>query len=175
MSLPNKGTTFGKLKFNNHIYEIFSRPLSDDIADKIKKYKKLHKVGMTTNPWHTNKYEWEIINNKIYLTFIYLFDGFKNFHNAKLKNYIFDIFGTDKIFADWLNKDIKLLISKKDILEPDNTMTEEEKYAIATKGRAFVQREVKVLSFSNGELINESDCFIEKYIEKMRLKDYIEE
>ena len=166
MSLPRKGTTFGTLELNNNTYDIFSRPLSKHVTDKLYSYMKFNGVGLTSAPWSTNKYKWEVIDKKLYLTFIHLF-------NDKIENCIFDIFGNKKLFADWLTDDITILISKKDILEADATMTEEEKDAISKRGQAFVQREVKVLSFSNGELINESDCFTEKYIDRWRLKDYL--
>ena len=166
MSMPTTGTTFGKLKLDNIDYNIFNLPISEDIIVKIQDYKKEHKLGYTSAPWIANKYEWFIEDNKLYLKYMHFF-------NDPQDNAMDSIFGISPLFAEWVDEEIKILISKKDILEADNTITENEINAVNKQGRILVDREVKILSFSKGILKSVSPTLTERYTQR-QLKYYIE-
>ena len=65
--MPSKGTTFGEIEINGETYKIFSRPLSDEIAEKIHKYK-IEGAGISTSAsWMSDTYKWSIVDDKLYL------------------------------------------------------------------------------------------------------------
>ena len=109
MSIPTSETTFGTIEFQNNSYELLSQALSDEQFEKIKQYKKENNYGISSAPWSVNKYKWIIEDDKLYLVDI----CFKLCDNKS--NHIQNIFDTDKLFASWVNREIKLLVSKEDI------------------------------------------------------------
>lgn len=144
MSIPTTETTFGTIEFQNNTYELLSQPLSDEQFEKIKLYKKDNNCGISSAPWSVNKYKWIVEDNKLYLIEIY----FKLCEDQS--NHIQNIFDTDKLFASWVNREIKLLVSKKDI---------DDKKA---------KREVIILDIQNGVIKNHTND-VEKYtIPKLR-------
>lgn len=167
MSIPRKGTVFSKLTFEDKEYSSFSNPLSDEIREKIQIYKKTKNLPYSSAPWVFNKYRWIVEDGKLYLNYIHLLDDDKD-------NCIKEIVGNVKIFASWVNEDVKLLLSKQDIEKIRDNFTELELKAINTKGRALVQRDIKVLSFTDGQLTRIEEKITERYVER-RLHDYIEE
>jgi len=209
MSMPSRGTTFGEITIDGETFKIFSRPLSDEIAEKIHKYKTDGAGISTSAPWMTDTYKWSIVDNKLYLNEINIlsFDQElyekliaeaggeiteENKHHSKnrvshssdrtledikealkvdksivfrinsmgKKNIIQELFNTDKLFAQWQNKDIKILLSQ-------------ESYNIENdKIREKVIQNVRVLKFQDGVLTGTSDE-IEEYTHRP-LKNYVE-
>lgn len=130
MSISTKETIFGTITCKNNQYDLLTQPLSEEQFKKIDTYKKANDCGISSAPWQTNKYHWNIEDNKLYLTEVY-FDLCPDKSNLIQK-----IFKEEKVFAKWLNKSIKLLVSKKDI---------DENYR---------EREVLILDFNNGMLVD---------------------
>lgn len=84
--------------------------------------------------------------NKLYLRSL----EFKLFEH--LGNLIVTIFNQDRLFASWVNSDVRLVVSKKDL-------------GISANSYIEFEREILILSFSNGVLI-ESKKEVERYISK---------
>jgi hypothetical protein len=153
MGFPTKDTVFGTIFYKDNKYDLLTNPLSEKKYQKLNKYKKENNCGMSTASWNVNNFEWIIDNNKLYLIDIKL----KLCKNQD--NLINEIFKTSKLFANWLNDDIKLLISKKEI-EPSKS------------SKVKMQRDIFVLNFNNGLLID-SNKITEQY-QSFNLKYYIE-
>lgn len=113
MSIPTTEAIFGTIELQNNSYELLSQPLSDEQFEKINQYKKDNNYGVSSAPWSINKYKWIVENDKLYLVDI----RFKLCDNKS--NHIQNIFNTDKFFAFWVNRELKLLVSNKDINEVD--------------------------------------------------------
>lgn len=109
MSIPTQETVFGTIEFQNNTYDLLSQPLSDEQFEKINQYKKDNNFGISSAPWSVNKYEWVVEDNKLYLIDV----RFKLCEDKS--NHIQNIFDTDKLFASWVNRELKLLVSKEDI------------------------------------------------------------
>lgn len=144
MSFPTSETVFGTIEFQNNSYELLSQPLSDEQFEKIKQYKNDNNCGSSSAPWSVNKYKWVVEDNKLYLIDI----RFKLCEDKS--NHIQNIFDTDKLFASWVNRELKLLVSKEDI---------DSKKA---------KREVIVLNVQNGVLKNYKNTLEEYNIPKLR-------
>ncbi|MEA3353105.1 MAG: hypothetical protein U9Q33_04730 [Campylobacterota bacterium] len=144
MSIPNQETVFGTIEFQGEIYDLLSQPLSDKQFDKISKYKKDNNCGNSSAPWSVNKYKWVIEKDKLYLTDIY----FKLCEDKS--NHMKKIFNTDKMFAIWVNREIKLLVSKEDI--NDNK----------------AKRKVIIFNIQNGLVVNQTNSMEEYTIRKLR-------
>lgn len=234
MSMPSRGTTFGEIEINGETYKIFSRPLSDEIVEKIHKYKTDGAGISTSASWMTDTYKWSIVDNKLYLNEMNilsfdqelyeklmaeageeliekgkhhsktqevneepieedtrstkkLIEDFKNgvphssdrtleeigaelkvdksrvfqINSQVRKNMIQELFNTDKLFAEWQNKDIKLLIKQ-------------EIHHCEIAGRKdHIIRNSRVLKFKDGVLIATNDE-VEEFAQG-GLKNYIEE
>ena len=232
MSMPKQDTTFGEITIDGETFKIFSRPLSDEIAEKVHKYKTDGAGVSTSAPWMSDTYKWSLVDNKLYLNEMNilsfdqelyeklmaeageelteednhhsktqeasepleedtrsikeLIEDFKNgvphssdrtledinealkvdksivfrINSMGKKNIIQELFNTDKLFAQWQNKDIKLLLSQ-------------EAYNIENdKTREKVIRNVRVLKFQDGALTASRDE-IEEFSHRT-LKNYIE-
>ena len=100
-----------------------------------------------------NKFDWIIKDDKLYLSSI----------KCKLcknkENLINNIFNTNELFASWVNKDIKLLVSKKEL-------------GNNKQGRMMIEREVLILEFENGSL-KKSRLETEQYC-LLNLKKYLD-
>ena len=156
MSIPSKKTTFGTLKYNGEIYKIFSIPIGEERAEKIRLFKNTHNYGSSTASWIFNIYEWEIDDNKLYLTNV---DSFLA-PNDKKYNILQEVFGVNKLFID--SKEIKIKALVKDI---DEKMIEHSiKECI---------REVLRFNFKDG-ILQEVKNEIEVYRMKV-LKNYVED
>lgn len=77
------------------------------------------------------------------------------------KNIINELFNTDKLFAQWQNKDIRLLLSQ----ETDDVQND--------KFREKVTMNLRILKFKDGVLIATNDI-IEEFTRR-QLKNYVEE
>lgn len=182
MSLPRRGTTFGEIEINGETYKIFNCPLSDEIVEKLYKYK-TNGAGINTSaPWFTDAYKWSIVNNKLYLNEMNILSFDRELYEKSMaeggefyvakskilkidscskKNIIQELFNTDKLFAEWQNKDIKLLL-KEEILHCE------------IKGRKdYIKMNSRVLKFKDGVLVSTHDE-IEEFA-KISFKNYIEE
>lgn len=144
MSIPNQETIFGNIEFQSKTYDLLSQPLNDKCFEKIKLYKKDNNCGISSAPWNVNKYKWIVEDDKLYLIEIY----FKLCEDKS--NHIENIFDTDKLFASWVNREIKLLVSKEDV-DSDKA-----------------KREVLILDVENG-MIKDCKNILELYkIPKLR-------
>lgn len=135
MSFPTKDTIFGFIKYKNQEYDLLNQPMDDFHLKVIAQYKKENGCGFSTAPWNTNRFEWIIEENRLYLKSI------KLKLCKKSENLIYDIFKTDRLYAFWLNKDIKLFVSKREL----DTIR---------KGKILTERKILILSFKNGFLKN---------------------
>ena len=107
MSMPQQDTTFGEIKIEDTKYRIFSRPINDESAEKVVQYKKEY-GGFSTAPWIWDNYVWSIIDNKLYLEEMTIWQG-------SIRNLNELIFGSDEpLLASWQNKDIEALISREE-------------------------------------------------------------
>ena len=153
MSIPTKDTVFGKIQYKNKKYDLLNQPIGKVQSDKLNQYKKDNNCGISSAPWSVNKFEWIIKDDKLYLSSI----------KCKLcknkENIIKNIFGTDELFASWVNKDIELLVSKKEL-------------GNNKQGRMMIEREVLVLNFENG-LLKKSKRKTEQY-RSSSLKNYLD-
>lgn len=168
MSIPISTTVFGQITIDDITFDLLSQPLSDEQFEKIKQYKKDNKCGRSSAPWSVNKYKWIIEDEKLYLVDIYfkLCEDMKVYKVGETipkevnKNYIIDVFGTNKLFASWLNKELKVLIHE--IPEYNNPNKKREK-----------KRKVLMLKFKDGVIISKNE--IEEIYTSNRLQDYIED
>ena len=135
MSFPTQDTIFGTIIYKDKKYDILNNPLEKTLYQKITQYKKDNDCVISTAPWNNNKFQWIIEDDELYLVSI----KFKLCQNKN--NLISEIFNIKKLFASWLNDDVKLLISKKEIEHINN-------------GKVKVQRDILILKFSNGILID---------------------
>lgn len=135
MSIPTKDTIFGQITYKNKQYDLLNQPLGEVQADKLYKYKKKNNCGMSSAPWIVNKFEWIIKDDKLYLSSI------KCKMCKNKENLISDIFDTNELFASWVDKDIRLLVSKKEL-----GMNEQK--------RMMIEIEFLILNFKNGLLKN---------------------
>jgi len=154
MSVPTQDTVFGKIQYENKQYDLLSQPIDKVQSDKLKQYKKENNCGISLAPWSVNKFEWIIKDDKIYLSSI----------KCKLcknkENLISNIFDTNELFASWVDKDIRLLVSKKELGNNN-------------QGRMMIEREVLILEFENGSL-KKSRLEIEQY-RSSNLKNYLDQ
>jgi hypothetical protein len=153
MSFPTHETIFGIINYKNKQYDLLTNPLDDIIREKINIYKNKNKCGISTAPWSSNKFEWIVENNKLFLISIKL----KLCENQD--NLINNIFNTNKLFASYLNDSIKLLVSKKEMKVMHNL-------------KIKMQRDVIILKFNDGKLINSYNK-VEEY-NLINLKYYID-
>ena len=158
MSLPTKATTFGSLKIDDQTYPLYSIPLEDEHFKLLREYVNTYKCGKSSAPWKFNKYHWELIENKLYLIEI----DFALCPEPKI-SYIKDIFGKDKVFASWANREIKALVS---VIEDKTVNT--DKF-----GQRKIIRDVMILEFKEGILQKRREEL--ETVEMRVLKNYIEE
>jgi hypothetical protein len=162
MSMPTRDTIWDKIEIDGQIYDTLNRPLDSKTMQKIKEYKKENGGLFSSAPWITDSYKWSIVDKKLYLNDLTYLDKNDIDPNNKNRtdntNIIQKIFQTDKLFAKWQNKDLKLLLNKK--IEP--TLSNRER----------VIMDIRVLKFKDGVLIetkNKKEEFTQK-----TLKDYVE-
>lgn len=154
MSFSTKDTIWGQIEYNNRKYDLLDRPLSNEIWDKINLYKKENNCGTSSASWSSNKFEWIIEDNKLFISSL-------KFRFCKNKNNLIPmIFKVEKLYASWVNENIRLVLSKKEL---DFNQCNEIQ----------IEREILLLSFKNGILLTSSKE-IERYISKS-LKDYTKE
>lgn len=137
MSIPRKDTTWGDIELNGKVYKIFSRPLNDEGAEKIAKYKQEF-GGFSSAPWIYDNYSWIIKDNKLYLNEITIGMG-------SIRNLMPNIFGVDELFSDW-QEEIEVLISKEEFDIEDK------------QKKKLVKMKTKILSFKDGELQSTTDA-----------------
>lgn len=133
MSIPTKDTVFGKIQYKNKEYDLLNQPIGKIQSDILNQYKKENNCGISSAPWSVNKFEWIIKDDKLYLSSI------KCRLCENQENLISDIFDTNELFASWVNKEIKLLVSKKEL-------------GLNKQQKMMIEREVIVLNFENGIL-----------------------
>ena len=150
MGTPNKNRVFGQIKYKNKLYDIvISSLLNQEIQSIIQKFKRDKNCTTSSAPWLHEKYHWNVENDKIYLESI-------RFDLCSYDNQIINIFGKNKLFANWVQK-VYLLESQK-LLKRDGVNT-------------YYQRKILVLYFENGILFR-TKIHSEDYVIK-ELKNYI--
>ena len=168
MSFPMKGQTYGELYYQDKEYDVLKTPTDTKILETIIKYKKhLDKVAYSSAPGGANIFKWSIEDNKLYLTDVKFLqkvtvDINKRYTEfAPTKNYIKDIFHTQKLFLSDFSGDIELLVSKEDtkIINAD------------TSPIAFVKMKKIELSFQNG-VLNDIKHTVEEF-QTRRLKNFV--
>lgn len=152
MSFPSNDTIWGQIDYNNKKYDLLDRPLSNEIWDKINLYKKENMCGVSSASWSSNKFEWIIEDNNLYIS------SLKCRLCKNKDNLIPAIFKVDKLQALWVNEDMRLVLSKNEL-------------GLNNKGKMIIERELLVLAFKKGILISSSKE-IEKYTSKS-LKYYL--
>jgi len=152
MSIPTKDTTYGDITIEGKSYKIFNVPLGNERINKILQYREKITGVVYISTWMLHHYSWIIENNKLYLTAIRFSKG------KEAKNHIYDIFATDKLFAQWYTGEIKALISQESF---------DIKYQRSSKR---IKRRVKLLKFQNGELLS-SDEIIEEFTMRKSLEE----
>jgi hydroxymethylpyrimidine pyrophosphatase-like HAD family hydrolase len=155
MSFPTKDTTFGTIIYKNNKYDLLTNPLSKNEYQRINKYKKENNCLVIMSPTGGNIFEWLIDDDKLYLISV----KFKQ-HTDYTVNVIYEIFHTKKLFASWVNSEIKLITSKKELGR------DEEK-------KMIIEREILIMDFQDGILVNLTKE-IEQY-SSSSLKYYIDE
>ncbi len=156
MSIPTRETTFGTLKYEGQNYKIFSTPIGEQQKEIIKEFKKVHNYGYSTASWIFNIYEWEIEDNKLFLTNVGSFLA----PDDREYNILMELFGTNKLLANWNNIKIKALVKKIDEKMLEKSIKE-------------CQREVLIFEFKEG-LLQTLNKEIETYRMKV-LKNYVED
>lgn len=156
MSIPTKETTFGTLKYKGQTYDIFSIPIGEQQKEMIKEFKKAHNYGYSTASWIFNIYEWKIEDNKLFLTNV----GSVLAPDDSEYDILMELFGTNKLLANWKDIKIKALVKKIDEKMLENSIKES-------------QREVLIFEFKEG-LLQTVNKEIETYRMKV-LKNYIED
>jgi hypothetical protein len=154
MSFPTKDTTFGTIIYKNNKYDLLTNLLSKNEHQKINKYKKENNCAVVMSPTGGNIFEWLIDDDKLYLISV----KFKQHINYTI-NVIDDIFHTKKLFASWVNSEIKLITSKKEL-------------GTDTQKKMIIEREILIMDFQNGILVNLAKE-IEQY-SSSNLKYYID-
>lgn len=149
MSIPTQETVFGTIEFQNKTYDLLSQPLNDKCFEKINKYKKENNCGLSSAPWSVNRYKWIIEDNKLYLVDIH----FKLCDDKS--NHIQNIFDTDKLFASWVNHELKLLVSKEDI---DNKKAKREVLVLDVQGGIVKNYKNVVEEYNIPRLRQYMDC-----------------
>jgi hydroxymethylpyrimidine pyrophosphatase-like HAD family hydrolase len=155
MSFPTKDTTFGTIIYKNNKYDLLTNPLSKNEHQKINKYKKENNCVVIMSPTGGNVFEWLINDDKLYLISV----KFKQNMNYTT-NVIDEIFHTKKLLASWVNNEIKMITSKKEL------GTDAQK-------KMIIEREILIMDFKNGILVNLAKE-IEQY-SSSSLKYYIDE
>ncbi|MCF6245320.1 MAG: hypothetical protein L3J43_09820 [Sulfurovum sp.] len=89
---------YGEMEIDGQFYDILSWLVDDKTSEKINTYRKQNRAD--TSVWIKYTCKCRIIDNKLYLHEITL--------TGAHKNIIPELFNTDKLFAQWQNKDIKL-------------------------------------------------------------------
>jgi len=152
MSIPTKETTYGNITIEGKSYKIFNVPLDKKQMDKVQRYREKVIGTIHISTWMFHHHSWIIENNKLYLTAI-------RFSKEKeAKNHIYDIFATDKLFAQWHTGEIKALISQESF---------DIKHQRSSKR---IKRRVKLLKFQNGELLS-NDEIIEEFTMRKSLEE----
>ncbi|AZV46111.1 hypothetical protein C3L23_02135 [Nautilia sp. PV-1] len=105
MSFPDNETTRASIKYQNKIYRMFNNPVNDEIMKKYNQVKK----GSCSAPWIARDFVWTVKNNKLYLCKIYLILENRDITKDIIQN---------ELFADWVNEDLKLFISKEPYIFP---------------------------------------------------------
>ena len=105
MSFPDNETTWASIKYQNKIYRMFNNPVNDKIMKKYNQVKK----GSCSAPWVARDFVWKVKNNKLYLCKIYLILENRDITKDIIQN---------ELFADWVNEDLKLFISKEPHIFP---------------------------------------------------------
>jgi len=155
MSFPTKDTTFGTIIYKKNKYDLLTNPLSKNEHQKINKYKKENNCTIIMSPTDGNIFEWLIDDDKLYLISV----KFKQ-HTDYTTNVIDKIFHTKKLLASWINSEIKLIASKKELGRD-------------AQKKMIIEREILIMDFQNGILVN-STKEIEQY-SSSSLKYYIDE
>jgi len=155
MSFPTKDTTFGTIIYKNNKYDLLTNPLSKNEHQKINKYKKENNCAIIMSPTGGNIFEWLIDDDKLYLISV----KFKQHINYTI-NVIDEIFYTKKLLASWVNSEIKMITSKKEL-------------GTDVQKKMRIEREILIIDFQDGILVN-STKEIEQY-SSSSLKYYIDE
>jgi len=132
----SKSKTYGEIEIDGETYGILSCPISDRIAKEIHKYctdEKIYRLNKTC--------KWSIVGNKLYLNELSLNTSSKE----HMKNMVQKLFNNGKIFADWQNKDIKLLLKK------------EVDYCVLETSKEHLIMHLRILKFKDGILIEAND------------------
>ena len=120
MSRPTKDTIWGSLIYEEQEFKVLGGyHLTEELNQKIHSYReKRNPLIRVLSPIHY-WLQWEVIDSKLYLVDIELFGiafhnavDKENMHPEENTGVVQKIFGTDRMFAKWVNEPIKLLIKK---------------------------------------------------------------
>ena len=148
--MPKPDSLWGEITLNKKVYKMLSRPLNDESAEKVTAYKNEF-GGFSSAPWISDNYSWILKDNKLYLNEITIGMG-------SIRNLMPNIFGVDELFANWVNENLEILVSK-------------EEFDIEDKPKLkLVKMKTKILSFKDGELQSTTDA-TKEFVMKKSLVD----
>lgn len=158
MSKPMRDTIYGTVSFENDEFGVLEHFHLDET--RWKKIKKLGKPEIYSpfSSWNNYQPQWCIEGGKLYLTDISI---------TGVKDTMKEIFGTNKLFAKWVNEAMKLLVKKskqKPIVVNSGEMAEKTVYEITM--------DTLILDFEDG-ILKGSESKQESY--RTGLKNYLEE
>jgi len=154
VSFPTKDTIWGEIEYEDKIYDLLDRPISDEIWNTINLYKQENNCGVSSASWNANKFKWIVKDNKLFIT------SLKCRLCKNKSNLIPVIFNVNKLYAKWVSTSIKLVLSKKEL-------------ALDEREEIQIERELLVLTFENGILISTHED-VERYTSKI-IKSYLGE
>lgn len=158
MSKPMKDTVYGTVSFENHEFGVLEHFHLDEI-----RWKKIKECGKSEiyHPfasWKNYQPQWCVEDGKLYLIDISLTCA-----NDTMKK----TFGTNKLFAKWVNEPMKLLVKKskqKPIVVNSGEAVEKTVYEITM--------DTQILDFEDG-ILTGRESKQENY--RTGLKNYLEE
>ena len=158
MSKPMRDTTYGTVSFENDEFGVLEHFHLDKTRwKKIKEFGK-PEIYYPFASWKNYQPQWCVENGKLYLIDISL---------TCAKDTMKETFGTNKLFAKWVNESMKLLVKKskqKPIVVNSGEPGEKTAYEVTM--------DILILDFEDG-ILKGTESKQENY--RTRLKNYLED
>jgi len=158
MSKPMRDTLYGTVSFENDEFGVLEHFHLDEIRWKqIKEFGKL-KIDYPFASWKNYQPQWCVEDGKLYLIDISL---------TRTNDTMKETFGTNKLFAEWVNEPMKLLVKKskqKPIVFNSGESAEKTVYEITM--------DTLILDFEDGILTGRES---KQENHRTGLKNYLEE
>ena len=93
MSIPRRDSTWGELLYRGKKYGVLNGfKINQDMLKKYNQYRGDKRCLYSSAPWYTTNVSWVIEDNKLYLT------------QLCGKGLLQELFGSEKILADWVSE-----------------------------------------------------------------------